>query len=158
MRKKASIRTTELRINALKAQIGVLQEAEVTESRRGLFEPFGHNDSILNTSMERESRLQFLLNLWRLLLLRQKEIALLAALPLWTVRTGERTHVQLLPDGKDSVQERSRRKLRETLGLSEAQKQALLALGPRIQAMQRRVAVAEVYLTTLGTKVGVAEK
>ena len=155
MRKKASIETTELRINALKAQIGVLQEAEVTESRRGLFEPFGHNDSILNTSMERESRLQFLLNLWRLLLLRQKEIALLAALPLWTVRTGERSHVQLLPDGKDSVQERSRRKLRETLGLSEAQKQALLALG---QAMQRRVAVAEVYLTTLGTKVGVAEK
>lgn len=157
MRKKASIETTELRINALKAQIGVLQEAEVTESRRGLFEPFGHNDSILNTSMERESRLQFLLNLWRLLL-RQKEIALLAALPLWTVRTGERSHVQLLPDGKDSAQERSRRKLRETLGLSEAQKQALLALGPRIQAMQRRVAVAEVYLTTLGTKVGVAEK
>ena len=36
--------------------------------------------------------------------------------------------------------------------------QALLALGPRIQAMQRRVAVAEVYLTTLGTKVGVAER
>ena len=28
MRKKASIETTELRINALKAQIGVLQEAE----------------------------------------------------------------------------------------------------------------------------------
>ena len=92
MRKKASIETTELRINALKAQIGTLQEAKVTESRRGLFEPFGHNDSILNTSMERESRLQFLLNLWRLLLQRQKEIALLAALPLWTVRTEERSH------------------------------------------------------------------
>lgn len=156
MRKKASIETTELRINALKTQIGALQEAKVAESRRGLFEPFGRNDSILNTSMEREGRLQFLLNLWRMLLQRQKEIALLAALPLWTVGTEERRHVQLLPDGKDSAQERSRRKLRETLGLSETQKQALLALGPRIQAMQRRLALAEVYLTTLGTKVGVA--
>lgn len=140
MRKKASIETTEMRIDMLKAHINILQNAVISENRQGMFIPFDLGDSLLFSHEERSSQFQFLLSVWKELVQRQKSIHTILSLLMWT----------LIPDNASAPQEANRHRLQDLLQLSDTQKKQLHSIIQALELLKQRLDVTSLCLLSLG--------
>ncbi|KNB42493.1 hypothetical protein JH06_4089 [Blastocystis sp. subtype 4] len=140
MRKKASIETTEMRIDILKSHTALLQNAPIPENRQGLFVPFQFGESMLFSHEERLSQYQFLLSVWQTLFKRQKKIHTILSLLMWT----------MIPESTSAPQEEQRRQLRDALQLSETQKRHVLSMIRSLQMLEQKLDVTSMCLLALG--------
>ena len=127
-----------------------MQTGEITKDRKGLYSVLEWNSDMIFSYEERVNQFYYVLQVWKYLLTRQKEFALLMKVLLWSV--SERMSIF----NRQTIEEEGENThtdFRKELHLSEEQKTAILALLPQWKEYHHRLDIVNWCMLTLSMNV-----